>query len=662
MVDRLDTYRFDLLTFAVFCAIAPHLVRLPIWLGGSMIALIALRWASRRRRPQQGRFPWWLRLPLTILLPLALIAQCGTLFGREPGSALAAGMLVLKLCESEQSRDVRSAVTFGSFLLMAALLFAQNLVATVVVALGLVPQFMALRALQPDADIAPRERMRRDAGLAVRVLAAAMPLAAAAFLFLPRLGSPLWGTPELEQGKTGIGDDMHPGGLTDLLIDDSPAFRVTFDAAPPTPQHRYWRAGVLWRYDGARWYSAHGDADDANTFIALSAPVSYEISLEPTRQRKLPVLDLPLAPPEDAMRNGDFVVSSRSDVTVLHRYRATSALDYRIERLDSIHRDRALLLPTGFNPRAALLAQQWRATARRDEDVIQAALALFRENFSYTLNAPPIGRDAMDDFLFETRAGYCEHFSSAFTVLMRAAGIPARIVIGYQGGYWNPLGNYLVVRQSDAHAWSEVWLDGRGWVRIDPTGAVSPERVQSGAQSANAGGKPWYGADWVVNLRNRWDVVNRFWNEAIVRFDALRQADLLTSFGVQRAEARELAIALGLSTGIVVLAALLWTLRRERGHGDALDRSYALLCATLAARGLPRRVDEGPRAFAERAAQAFPAAERPLNALFARYATLRYANAAPPPDVVAAFGSDVRTLWRRRHTLGSATVKPHHPS
>lgn len=662
MVDRLNAYRFDLLTLAVFCAIAPHLVRLPIWLSGGMIALLALRWTSRRHSPHQDRFPWWLRLPLTMLLPLALVAQYGTLFGREPGSALAAGMLVLKLCESEQPRDVRSAVTFGSFLLVAALLFEQALTATTIVAAGLVPQLMALRALQPDAVVASRKRLQRDAGLVLRMLMAAVPLASTTFLFLPRLGTPLWGAPELEQGKTGIGDDMHPGRLTELLVDDSPAFRVEFDAVAPPPEHRYWRAGVLWRYDGTRWYSAPGDANGVSTFLALSSPIGYEVSLEPTHQRKLPVLDLPFALPEDTLHNGDFVVLSRSDVTTLRRYHVSSVLDYRIEDLEPTQRSRALTLPTGFNPRAIQLAQQWRAIAQHDDDVIQSALALFNKHFSYTLNAPPIGRNAMDDFLFETRAGYCEHFSSAFTVLMRAAGIPARVVIGYQGGFWNPLGNYLVVRQSDAHAWSEVWLDAHGWVRIDPTGAVSPERVQHGAQAANAGDKPWYGAGWLVSLRNRWDIVNRFWNEAVVRFDTLRQAGLLTPFGVSRVEPRELAIALGLSTGGIAIAALLWALRRGRRHHDALDQGYALLCDMLAARGLLHPANEGPRAFGERAMHAFPAAERELKALFSRYVSLRYASTSPTPEAVSTFNQAVHALRRQQRMLGSGTVKPHHAS
>jgi hypothetical protein len=312
-----------------------------------------------------------------------------------------------------------------------------------------------------------------------------------------------------------------------------------------------------------------------------------------------------------------------------------------------LHRRAALALPEGFNPRTVALAQQWRASARDDAEVVRDALDLFHQKFSYTLNAPLLGRDAMDDFLFETRAGFCEHFASAFTVLMRAAGIPARVVIGYQGGYWNALGNYLVVRQSDAHAWSEIWLDGRGWVRVDPTGAVSPQRVQLGAQEANAAGKPWYGAEWLVAVRNRWDVVNRLWNEAVVRFDSLRQSGLLTPFGVKKADAQNLGLALLACALVFIGAVLWWTFRHEPETGDPLDRAWQRFCRSLARRGLRRAPSEGPRDYAARALTCWPQARAELEPLFDAYVALRYAQADPGPEAVAGFRRQVREFRRR---------------
>jgi hypothetical protein len=354
--------------------------------------------------------------------------------------------------------------------------------------------------------------------------------------------------------------------------------------------------------------------------------------------------------------NMDMVVSADRPVGELRRYHMESALVYRLDGLTPQRRAMALLLPAGYNPHAQALARQWRANAASDMDVVRAALTMFNKSFTYTLNPPLLGRNAMDEFLFETRAGYCEHFSSAFTLLMRAAGIPARVVIGYQGGYWNAFGDYLVVRQSDAHAWSEIWLEDRGWVRVDPTGAVSPMRVQEGAQSANATDKPWYGADWLISLRNRWDVVNHFWNDAVVRFDAMRQSSLLKPFGVDKAETRELGFGLLIAGSAFMLAALWWALRRERSPGDALDRAFARLIALLERRGLARGSGEGPRTYATRAREAFAPAAAQLDTLFDTYIDLRYARQAADPADVERFSHAVANFSRRKALLARIKV------
>src|SRR3569623_837951 len=396
-----------------------------------MASLLLARWLQRRSRPSLGGIPLWLRLPLTLALPVGVVLTYGNLFGRDPGSALATGLLALKLCESEKPRDARSAVTFGSFLLMAALLFDQSLLGSLLVGLGLVPQLAMLRALQREDDL-PQEqrRLRREFAGAATALALSVPLAIASFLFLPRLASPLWGAPTQDQGRTGVGDDMRPGTLTDLLIAASPAFRVIFDTAPPAAAQRYWRGKVLWNYDGAAWTGfTSRDVGKSSDFMQAKpgSSISYEVTLEPTLQNKLFVLDMPLAAPPDSQLTTDMTVWREKLVTSLTAYRVTSALDYHLEGLSPRRRHDALALPDGFNPRTRALAEQWRANAHSDEDVVRQALGLFNKSFSYTLNAPPLGRDSMDDFLFNTRAGFCEHFSSAFTVLMRAAGIPARI-------------------------------------------------------------------------------------------------------------------------------------------------------------------------------------------------------------------------------------------
>jgi len=252
-----------------------------------------------------------------------------------------------------------------------------------------------------------------------------------------------------------------------------------------------------------------------------------------------------------------------------------------------------------------------------------------------------LGRDAMDDFLFATREGYCEHYSSAFTVLMRAAGIPARVVTGYQGGYWNKLGNYLLVRNSDAHAWSEVWLAGRGWVRVDPTAAVRPERVSLGAAAAAGDQLDWYRRDWLQQFRNRWDIVNRWWDQGVVAFDALRQRGLLTPFGIRDTDTRTLGVLLAIGSSLFIAIGLAWALRRRQPR-DPLREALRALERKLARQRIVRRTGEGPQHYLSRAARALPAQRGQLTELMQQYLELCYASDEPAPESVHAFRRMVR--------------------
>ncbi|HZW50237.1 MAG TPA: transglutaminase domain-containing protein, partial [Rudaea sp.] len=327
------------------------------------------------------------------------------------------------------------------------------------------------------------------------------------------------------------------------------------------------------------------------------------------------------------------------------RYRMVSAPDYVLEpALDPLHRRLALQLPAGYDARARALAQRWRDQFHGNANlVIRSALDLFHNEFSYTLNAPLLGRNSVDDFLFDTKRGFCEHFASSFTFLMRAAGVPARVVTGYQGGYFNKLGNYWVVRQSDAHAWSEVWLEGRGWVRVDPTAAVSPQRVQVGASAAAGASAPWYQADWLMGLRNRLDLVNRFWNDAIVQFNALRQQSVLTPFGVSKADYPQLMLAM-IAFGAVLLGLFAWwVMRAPKPAGDELDAAYAKFRHKLARAGVAHDPAEGPAALGRRA-DARLAAPQAVQRLLADYVGLRYACALPAPERIQTFTRAVAAL------------------
>jgi len=653
---RLNALQFSLVAACVLAAVLPHLWRLPFAFACAALLVLAVRWVTRLRGA--GRVPGWIKLPLILAFPAYVVLHYGNVFGREPGSALACAMLVLKLVESEAPRDARAVVCFGSFVLMSALLFNNTLGFTLLLCGAIVLYFATLRELEPRpaAHAAPwTGRLLRDVRLGAFALLGAIPLALCGFAFFPRLGTPLWGAPNDSMARTGLGDSMTPGAIQELLTDDSPAFRVTFFGKVPPRTQLYWRGPVLWSFDGATWtrpdYFRLSEKPDVS---AQGGRILYEVMLEPTDRRWLLALDAPLDVPPGATRALDLTLVAPSQLDHLQVYRLTSATRYVLDaELDPERRKFALRLPPNLNPRARELAQRWRTELGSDEKIIAAALALFHQSFYYTLAPPELGRDSIDDFLFQTRQGFCEHYSSAFTYLMRAAGIPARVVTGYQGGYYNDSSNYLLVRQSDAHAWSEVWLEGRGWVRVDPTAAVSPLRVQLGARAAAGESAPWYQAEWLQLIRNEFDLVNRVWNDAIVQFNALRQQSMLTPFGIEHAEYADLMAVLIASSTLLLGVFAWWTLRARRAALEPLDLAYQRLCRKLARAGAARAAHEGPLAYAARTAAAGVNPAGLLGDLLADYATLRYGHAEPPPERVAAFARRVASL--RVHAPASAS-------
>ena len=642
--ERVSDRTFDFMTVTAALVLVVHANHLPWWLSSSLIVALALRWWQRKQHA--GRVPAWLKVPMLIILIAVVTLDYGNIFGREPGSALAAGLLVLKLTESESPRDARVAAAFACFLLMTALLFGQGLIATVVVTIGLLPALTTWRSLEPTQTIPP---LRRQLLPALGLLAVSLPLALTAFILVPRLSSPLWGTSNTQSARTGLSDQMSPSDFSELLTDDSPAMRVSFDAQPPPKAQRYFRAYVMWDYDGRDWRRDEAAVSDSLPIDATGS-IGYRISLEPTHQRVLPTLDLPLQAPAQSQMHSDGEVLADKSVDDVFDYALRSALHYRFQvELDAATRLRALQLPEGFDPRTHALAAELRQRfGSNNVGIVQAALNQFHDGgFSYTLLPAPLGRDAVDDFLFNTREGFCEHYASSFTVLMRAAGIPARVVTGYQGGFWNAMGQYLLVRNADAHAWSEVWLAGRGWVRVDPTAAVRPQRIDLGASGAAGNQLPWYQSGMLESLRNHWDIVNRMWNQGVIGFDALRQRGLLTPFGIREIDTGMLAKLLAISIALFGAAGLSWALWR-RSEGDPALAAMRALERKLAAAGIARGHSEGPQNYLRRAIRAMPGKRMELDQLMRCYIELRYATVKPSPETLRAFQQAVRNFQPHR--------------
>ena len=617
--------RMLVLAAAAACLL-PLLLQLPAWLGPAFgigaLAVTAAAW----RRPM----PALLRLLLSAcaLLAVAVVAPG---IGRDTACAVLAAMLALKPAETWSLRDGRSLVGFGLFAPFATFLLDQGPASLALALAAVLLALLALQRLAADEGevVQPAGRSAATFGV-LRLFALGLPLALAAFWLFPRLPTPLWGLPHRTVATPGLSDTMTPGAMADLLLDDSPAARVQFFGAVPAPEQMYWRGPVLWDFDGRSWRQARDlQRLPAAAMRPAGAGWDYRIDLEPTEDRQLVALDLPTRLPDGAYASRDYTPWAATPQYNVSRWRMRSAPPAAFETdLPPSLRARALALPRGYNPRTVALGRQWRreaggdAQGRGDAAIVGRALAMIRRDFAYTLNVPLAGRNEIDDFLFDRREGYCEHFSSAFVVLMRAAGIPARVVTGYAGAYRNPLGDYWLVRKSDAHAWAEVWLPARGWVRVDPTAAVAPERVYDTIADRRPGRIG--GLDALVPVFNAGDWLRRGWNDFVLGFNAQRQQSLLKPLGLDRLGAGAL-VALFAAIAALALAWMAWLIARGERQRDPLLRAWHALEARYRRLGRGRAPHEPALAWAMRVAADSPRAGQHLATLAARFNQARYA-------------------------------------
>ena len=608
-------------------ALLPLLLQLPapLAIGYAISAVIvaALSW----HRP----VPMPLRLLLVAAMLLAIFWQMGARPGRVSGCALLAAMLAIKSSELKTRRDARSLLGFALFAPFSAFLLDQG-PATLLLALAAVTSTLLSLQRLADADVAHASLpLAGQLHVVGRLMMVALPLTLAAFWLVPRLPTPLWGIPERAVGRPGLSDSLRPGEWIDLMADDSPALRVQFFGAVPPENQRYWRGPVLTRFDGRAWTRLDSQRHAAPpALVAAGQQWDYQIEYEPTERRQLVALDLPTRAPEDARLDADYSLGSTRPLTALSRWRLRSTAYRQFQpELPAPLRQQALHLPAGFNPRTLALGRQWRIDAGDDEAaIVERALQWISGEFAYTLETPLAGRHSADEFLFEQKAGFCEHFSSAFAVLMRSAGIPARVVTGYAGGVRNRFGDYWVVRRMDAHAWTEVWLQGRGWVRVDPTAAVAPERIYDTLEDRlGADGSGGTG----VTIAGQWnriaqlgDWMRRGWNDMVLSFDARRQQQLLRPLGIERLQPAQL-IALFATLALLGVGGMIWLLARGERERDPLLRAWHRLEARYARLGLAREIHEPVLAWAHRVDRIRPGSNLPV--LSQRFSDARYAGA-----------------------------------
>ncbi len=622
---------------ALAAVLLPQLLRLPPWFSPYCVALLGWRLAiDLRGWPLPGRA---LRLLLTAGGVGAVLLGYRTLFGPDAGLALLSVMLCLKLLELRTLRDAMLVVFLGYFLVAGGFLVDQSIFVGTYLLLTVLLLTTALMALNHPAGTTANSRFYlRRAGM---LLAQSLPIMVLLFVLFPRLPGPLWGMPKSPStASTGISDHMTLGNITDLSDSQAVAFRVQFDGPVPPASQLYWRGPVLWTTDGRRWDPIRRDPPPwfrkPAEHEALAEPVRYALTLEPHDEAWLFALDLPATVPAKALLTADFQLLLRRKATTRQRFELSAHTAYRTGPLGEDQRRLGLQLPPASNPRTRDLARQWSALA--PADIVRTALALFREQpFWYTRQPPPLGDDAIDQFLFDSRRGFCEHYAAAFVTLMRGAGVPARVVTGYQGGESNPLADYLIVRQSSAHAWAEVWLQDQGWVRVDPTAVIPAERVAADTDIARfrSTAAPlldinvaWL-ARTMARLRYGWDAVNNAWNQWVLGYNDQRQQELLRKLGLDRFGWQGAVAIMAGAIALVLAGVAIQLGLRARGRPDRVVRAYQRYCRRLERVGLGRAPQEGPWNFARRAAAARPDLAPAIDEITALYIGLRYGTAAP---------------------------------
>ncbi|QTD43823.1 transglutaminaseTgpA domain-containing protein [Ottowia testudinis] len=673
LLDRLNHLPRDardtlFLLIVIGWVILPQVAHLPIWT--SALAAGVLLWRGRlavTARPLPSR--WWL-IALLVATLAGTWASHRTLLGRDAGVTLVVMLLTLKTLELRARRDALVVFFLGFFTMLTNFFYSQSLPVAAAMLVGLLGLLTALvNAHRPVGQPSLRESARMAGWMAL----AGAPVMIALFVLFPRF-SPLWGIPsDALTGRSGLSSSMEVGNVAKLALDDGIAMRVKFEGAPPPQRALYFRGPVLTSFDGRHWtarggsdgFEASGPPGPADLQVT-GEPIRYEVTLEPSNRPWLLTLDVAGTPPElpanlRARMTADMQWLAYRPITELLRYRAQSHPAFRYGLTGWNGRPRRdfwpdLQLPPGFNPRTVALAEQLKQSVGDDpQALVRAALERLRTGgYTYTLEPGVNGQHTADEFWFDTKAGFCEHISSAFVVLMRAAGVPARIVTGFQGGELNGVDNFWVVRNADAHAWAEVWYAAQGWVRIDPTGAVMPGRVGQfqrlrAPEGFVAGAIGTLSPTMLAQLRATWEAVNNSWNQWVLNYTQSRQFDLLKTLGFESPSWQDLGkLIAGLLT-VAALAGIAWA-RWERSQHDPWLRLLTRARLRLAQAGIDAPPQAPPRALLQgvNASHLPPELRQQLADWLLALERLRYAAAPGAGPSLAALQRDFQRLaWPR---------------
>jgi transglutaminase-like putative cysteine protease len=639
----------------VLGASLPHWSRLPVWMPVLLCTCVAWRFAARILRwPLPGA--WTMRLT-TIFALGAVLLEFRTINGLVPGTALLVVMVSLKFLEIRSQRDHIMLTVIAYFLVFAGLLAGGGPIEGVYL---LAFVWITTLGLVQVGRRGPLLANLPTAKLAGKLLLEASPIMVVLFLVFPRLPGPLWSLPGKDtSATTGLSGSMSPGDITSLGLSDEIAFRVEFTGRPPARSALYWRGPVLSNFDGRTWTRPRGmrrRVDD--TIEYLGDESRYRVMLEPGSRGWAFALDMPESWSTDdrrvSIRMGDdyeLRVGPANLGIGRWSYTVTSYSRYRaVEPLSPQERKSFTRLPPGFNPRTRALVDDFLRDDPDPETLIERGLDVFRaDGFSYTLTPPALGQDTADEFIFETREGFCEHYASAFAIMMRMAGLPARVVTGYQGGEFNAFGRYFTVYQFNAHAWTEIWTPEDGWVRVDPIAAVAPGRIALGSTRASESGTATLAqrigrASLLRQAKLAWDAVDTFWHDWVIDYGPRTQRSLLEHLGFDRPRWREMLLMTVLA-GALMMGALTvcFGIRiRKWKTPDPAARSYERFLRKLKrARIEPRRPSETASAYAARATKELPGSAESIGEITTAYLTARY-----EPDQAGIAVERLRSLVR----------------
>ncbi len=627
----------------------PHYQHIPFWIMILFVLLCAWKLYAPHQSDLKHKHFSITRICLFSLMLLGFAGvylHFGTIVGRNAGVSLLVLLAGFKVLEINKERDFYVACCLGYFLVVTNFLYEQTIGTAVYMGITVLVMTISLVSFNDLLAVDdPKNKLSSKAAgkTAATLLLQSIPVMLILFFLFPRISGPLWGMPDdAHSGLTGIDDEMSPGSISQLIQSNKVAFRVDFKGTQPTQADLYWRGPVLSETDGSTWRRVKPEFASTGSLQILSEPVAYTVTLEPHNQRWLYALEMPAQTSgqdagqgtKQSWMTSDYQLLTRNPIRQRIRYDMVSYPQYKIMTLTRGERRTLLQLPGQQHPKTKELMQQWRNEGLSENQIIARALSLFnQDDFYYTLNPPLLINDRVDDFLFDTKQGFCEHYASAFVVMMRAAGIPARVVLGYQGGAYNPVGDYFVVQQRNAHAWTEVWKQNNGWTRIDPTAAVSPLRVIEGIESAlpndvldvplafnqnSLTRKLWQ------RMNYSWDAVNNQWNQWIISYGPQRQKEFLSQFGLKDINWSSMLFLITAFVSLILVYLAFTLLRFSPAHKDPVKITYDKFCRKLSRCGIRRDASEGPVDFSRRAASARNDLAAQIEEITEMYIAIRY--------------------------------------